>query len=379
VSDVLVAGAGVLGAFAALALQERGLRVTLCDPWEPGHPRATSSSESRVIRAIYGKDRLYAEWSWNALKLWERFEQESGARVFFRTGVLWLSSGEDGYAEAGLATLKDLGIPAERLEPSEVARRFPAVSGDGLRFGVVEPAMGALLARHAVRTAVQLFERKGGRVLRGPARLATNTPDGKVSAIEVAGNSVAADAFVFACGPWLPQLFPDLPAGFVRSFRAEELYFGVPTGSRDFDADRLPTWVEIGQYYGIPALDGRGFKVGIDRPGEELDPSTSPRLLDPATIATVRGFLARRFPGLADAPLVDSRVCTYELTPDEHLLVDRHPRHSNVILLGGGSGHAFKLAPVLGGYVADLATGARAATEPRFQIGERSARGWREP
>jgi sarcosine oxidase len=378
VADVVVAGAGVLGAFAALALQERGLSVMLCDPWEPGHPRATSSSETRVIRASYGHDRLYAEWSWNALGLWERFEDETGRRILHRTGVLWLAGEDDTYATAGYQVLRDLRIPAERLEAREVLRRYPALSGDGLSFGVLEPRMGALMARDGVRAAVELFLWRGGELRRGAARLAESAP-GRVDAILVGGERLTAGCFVFACGPWLPQVFPDLPAGFVRSHRAEELYFGLPPGSREFDSDRLPTWVEIGQYYGIPALDARGFKIGIDRPGEELDPSASPRLLDPGSVGKVRGFLARRFPGLADAPLVDSRVCTYELTPDEHLLVDRHPRHENVILLGGGSGHAYKLAPVLAGYVADMATGARRDTEPRFRLGPRTARGWREP
>ncbi len=377
-ADVVVAGAGVLGAFAALALQERGLDVVLCDPWEPGHPRATSSSETRVIRAIYGTDRLYAEWSWNALRLWERFEDETGRRLLHRTGVLWLASESDGYAAAGLATMRELGIDVERVAAAEIARRFPAIDAEGLSFGVIEPRMGALMAREGVRVAVELFESRGGSLLRGAARL-DGPAEGPLDAIRVGSERLIAASFVFACGPWLPQVFPELPAGFVRSHRAEELYFGVPAGNRDFDADRLPTWVEIGQYYGIPALDGRGFKVGIDRPGEEIDPSHSPRLLDPGTVGRIRGFLARRFPGVADAPLVDSRVCTYELTPDEHLLVDRHPRHENVILLGGGSGHAYKLAPVLGGYVADMATGARKDTEPRFRLGPRTARGWREP
>lgn len=376
--DVVVAGAGVMGAFAALALQERGLDVLLCDPWEPGHPRATSSSESRVIRAIYGRDRVYAEWSWHALRLWERFEREAGRQLFHRTGVLWLAGEDDGYAAAGLEVMGSLGIPAERLDSDEVQRRFPALAVDGLRFAVLEPRMGALRSREGVRVAVALFLRRGGRLVRGTARL-PKTGAGRLDAVLVDDQPVAASAFVFACGPWLPQLFPELPQGFLRCHRAEELYFGVPEGSRDFDGDRLPAWVEIGAYYGIPALAGRGFKVGIDRPGDEIDPSQGERLLRPASVGEVRGYLARRFPTLAQAPLLEARVCTYEITPDEHLLVDRHPRHENVILLGGGSGHGYKLAPVLGGYVADMATGARLETEPRFRLGPRAGRAWREP
>lgn len=376
-ADVVVAGAGVLGAFTALALQERGVDVTLCDPWEPGHPRATSSSETRVIRAIYGRDRFYAEWSWRALELWEHFEASVGRQVLHHTGVLWLAREENDYAGAGLKVLAELGVPVEQVAPSEMALRFPALRPDGLRFGVLEPRMGVLRARAGVRLAVAHFVRRGGRFLRGPVSPDRGTME-RLTAVRVGEDRLAADAFVFACGPWLPQLFSEL-RGLIRVRRAEELYFGVPQGSRDFDEDRLPAWVEIGAYYGIPAVEGRAFKVGIDRPGDEIDPSSGERLLAPWAVGEVRAYLTQRFPALADAPLVDSRVCTYEVTPDEHLVVDRHPRHENVVLVGGGSGHAYKLAPVLGAYVADLVTGARTETEPRFRIGRRKARGWREP
>jgi glycine/D-amino acid oxidase-like deaminating enzyme len=376
VGDVVVAGAGVLGAFAALALQERGLGVTLCDPWEPGHPRATSSSETRVIRAIYGRDRFYAEWAWRSLEIWERFEASVGRQLLHRTGVLWFEREDGGYAAAGRDVLAALGLPVEQLAPSEISRRFPAVRADGLRFGVLEPRMGALRARAAVRLAVALFVRRGGRLLRGAA-----VPDGasgRLDAVRIGPERLAADSFVFACGPWLPQVFSELQ-GFIRVRRAEELYFGVPEGSRDFDEDCLPAWVEIGSFYGIPAVEGRAFKVGIDRPGDEIDPSSGDRVLAAWAISEVRGYLAERFPALSDAPLVDSRVCTYEITPDEHLLLDRHPRHENVVLLGGGSGHAYKLAPMLGACVADLVTGVRSETEPRFRLANRQPRGWREP
>lgn len=375
--DVVVAGAGVLGVFTALALQERGAAVTLCDPWEPGHPRATSSSETRLIRAIYGRDRFYSEWSSRAADLWERFEAAVGRQIFHRTGVLWFAREEEDYAAAGLRVLAELGVPVERLEVSDITLRFPAVRADGLRFGVLEPRMGVLRARVSVRLAVALFVRRGGQFLRGPVTPEGGTT-GTLASVHVGDERIKAGAFVFACGPWLPKLFPEL-RGLIRVQRAEELYFGVPQGSRDFDEDRMPAWVEIGSFYGIPAVEGRAFKVGIDRPGEDIDPSSGERLLSPGALREVRDYLAQRFPALATAPLVDSRVCTYEVTPDEHLIVDRHPRHENVLLVGGGSGHAFKLAPVLGGFVADLVTGARAETEPRFRLEQRLPRGWRAP
>ena len=68
----------------------------------------------------------------------------------------------------------------------------------------------------------------------------------------------------------------------------------------------------------------------------------------------VREYVAFRFPALRDAPLIESRVCQYEQTPDSHFIIDRHPKNENVWLLGGGSGHGFKHGPAIGEMMADL-------------------------
>ncbi len=375
--DVVVAGAGVMGLWTALRLQERGLTVTVVDPWEPGHPRGTSSSESRIMRSLYGSDEVYASWAWRSLATWEREERGLGAKLFHKTGVLWFAKEEAGYEAAGEGVLRRLGIPVERLTASEMTARFAGIRGDGLSFALFEPRAGAILAREAMRRLAEALERRGVGFVRGAA-VPVASSGGRMAAVECGGERLAADAFVFACGPWLPQVFPDLLAGTIRVCRAQELYFGLPAGERHFDAGAFPTWVEIGAYYGVGALDGRGFKIGLDRPGDLFDPSAGERRLDPSTIPVVRDYLARRFPALADAPLVGDRVCTYELTADEHLIIDRHPGLDNVWIAGGGSGHAFKLGPAIGEAVAGLVAGDSAAVLPRFRLGERVPRRWRE-
>jgi sarcosine oxidase len=57
---------------------------------------------------------------------------------------------------------------------------------------------------------------------------------------------------------------------------------------------------------------------------------------------------------MKNAPLIESRVCQYEQTPDGNLVMDRHPRMENVWLVGGGSGHGFKHGPALGEIMAGL-------------------------
>ncbi|HJW22715.1 MAG TPA: hypothetical protein VJ506_09825, partial [Candidatus Limnocylindrales bacterium] len=68
-------------------------------------------------------------------------------------------------------------------------------------------------------------------------------------------------------------------------------------------------------------------------------------------------------------PVVETRVCQYETTPDTHWLIDRHPEWENAWLVGGGSGHAFKHGPRIGSYVIDRLDGAAdAAVDDRFSL-----------
>jgi glycine/D-amino acid oxidase-like deaminating enzyme len=182
------------------------------------------------------------------------------------------------------------------------------------------------------------------------------------------GKTVQADAFVFACGPWLPKVFPDLLGERIFPTRQEVFYFGPPSGDTRFTPPAMPVWVDFAEeIYGIPDFKGRGFKVAPDRHGPAFDPDSGSRVITPETLATVRQFVARRFPALKDAPLVASEVCQYENTSNGDFLIDRHPERDNVWLVGGGSGHGFKHGPAVGEYVtARILEGG--PVEPRFTL-----------
>jgi glycine/D-amino acid oxidase-like deaminating enzyme len=130
----------------------------------------------------------------------------------------------------------------------------------------------------------------------------------------------------------------------------------------------MPTWIDFGaEIYGLPDLEGRGFKVAPDRHGGPIDPDTDERLVAAESVQRVRAFLARRFPALAAAPLLETRVCQYENTSNGDFLIDRHPDADNVWLVGGGSGHGFKHGPAVGEYVAERLAGG-GPEEPRFSL-----------
>jgi glycine/D-amino acid oxidase-like deaminating enzyme len=173
------------------------------------------------------------------------------------------------------------------------------------------------------------------------------------------GSRVESDVYVFACGPWLGRLFPQLLGEAIRPTRQEVYYFGAPPGSARYLAGALPVWIDFGEriVYGIPDIDGRGFKVADDTRGESFDPTAGDRSPSASGIARARRFLGERFPELARAPLLHAEVCQYENSPDGDLVLDRHPEARNVWLVGGGSGHGFKLGPAVGEMAASAILG----------------------
>jgi glycine/D-amino acid oxidase-like deaminating enzyme len=170
------------------------------------------------------------------------------------------------------------------------------------------------------------------------------------------GSKSRADAFVFACGPWLNIVFPDVVGKKIHPTRQEVFFFGTPAGDRRYYEDKTPVWVDFGEklMYGIPGNERRGMKIADDSRGPDFDPTTDERTITQEGLNAARSFIEYRFPGLKGAPLVESRVCQYENSPDGNFIVDRHPSAKNVWIVGGGSGHGFKMGPALGDYVADV-------------------------
>jgi sarcosine oxidase len=233
-----------------------------------------------------------------------------------------------------------------------------------------EPEAGYLTARAACELVRETFVREGGEYRQAWARPGA-TVGARMSSVSLSdGSTLAADRIVFACGPWMAQVFPEVIGRRIVATRQEVFFFGTPAGDARYDFGALPSWVHIGErlVYGVPSHERRGLKVADDSAGAEVDPTSMERAPSAGGLATARAILGERFPALADAPLVEGRVCQYEASTDGHFLVDRHPQLENVWLVGGGSGHGFKMGPALGEHVAALVQG-RTGVHPLFAHG----------
>ncbi|HEV2746837.1 MAG TPA: FAD-dependent oxidoreductase [Allosphingosinicella sp.] len=371
----IVVGAGAFGAWTAEHLRRAGHEVLLVDAWGPAHSRASSGGESRMTRGAYGPDEVYARMARDSLVEWRSLSDRAGLPIFHQTGVVFFFPTLEPYAVQTMEVHKRLGFETLLLEPRQLRERFPQMNWDGIAVGLYEPRFGALMARRAIQTLIGEFVPKGGRY----ERLAVAPPAGGGDRLRHVvtshGDKLPAEHFVFACGPWLPKLFPDLLGSRIFPTRQEVFFFAPEAGDDRFRPGRLPGWADFNGgdiYYGFPDLEARGFKIAHDEHGPPMDPDSGDRIPSEQALADVRAFMKRRFPALADRPMTEARVCQYENSANGDLLIDRHPQWGNVVLVGAGSGHGFKHGPEVGRYAAGLLTGTLQRAEPRFSLASKT-------
>jgi sarcosine oxidase len=365
--DVAVIGAGVFGAWSAYQLRLTGASVLLLDAYGPGNSRASSGGESRIMRLGYGPDEIYSRSSQRSFTLWQQLFEKT-EQLFQKTGVLWLAREHDAYCEATLATLQRLNANFERLDQDELIRRFQQLEFGPTRWAILEPDSGVLMARRAVQAVVGQAKVNGVEYVEQAIAPPESTQRRLDSIRTISGEEVRARQFVFACGPWLPKLFPELLSDLIYVTKQEVIFLGVPPGDDSFNRGAMPTWIDFNDLvYALPNVDGRGFKIAIDAHGAEFDPDRGERVVSVDGLNAVREYLAKRVPRLANAPVMETRVCQYENTSNGDFLIDRHPAFENVWIVGGGSGHGFKHGPVVGEYVAQMIAGEQ-VREPRFSL-----------
>jgi monomeric sarcosine oxidase len=366
-SGTVVVGAGVFGTWIAYHLLKAGRKVTLLDAYGPGSSRASSGGETRVIRMSYGPDEIYTRLSWRSLEQWKELSRQLGHTLYHETGVLWMARDEDPHAQKSLETLARVSVPHEKLNRAELDKRYPQVAFGEVSWAIWEPHAGGLMARRSVHMLAQEVSRLGAEV--AAARALMPSGKGRLASIATAdGSKFEGDDFVFACGPWLAKVFPELLGRRIFPTRQEVFYFGPPSGDARFRPPSMPVWIDdLAQWYGLPDIEGKGFKLAQHAMGPAFDPDSGERSVSPEGLASAREFVGQRFPALKGAPLVAAEVCQYENSSNGDFLIDRHPDFENVWLVGGGSGHGFKHGPAVGEYVAERVISGT-PVDPRFTL-----------
>ena len=301
---------------------------------------------------------IYSRWATRAFTRWHERQEEFKRRLIFANGVLSPNEPEHQF-EAEQRIFKKLGIPFETLTADECHKRWPQGRFDGDTHALYEPHAGIVKARESLIAATEVFVAKGGKT-RIARAMPGNSAGGRLTDIKINdGVRLSTGLVIFACGPWLPEVFPDVLTDYIRRFRSEVFYFASPPGDLSYHWERFPNiWQEgRGDGYSLSDVD-YGYKVAPSL-GTELpmDPDRDERVVSPIMEQAARRFVAARVPGLVDQPVVASRVCSLEMSNTSHYIIDTHPAYSNAWIAGAGSGHGFKMGPVTGEYIADRVLG----------------------
>lgn len=369
--DVAVVGAGAFGAWTALNLQRAGARVALIDQYGPANSRATSGGETRGVRTGYG-DRghglLWTRWAKRAIEKWREWDEQGRERllprVFFNTSDLIMRDEWTEFMEDTRNNWDEAGVTYEVLDADEVGRRWPVIDLTDITVALWEPDAGVVRARRAIESVAAVFEQAGGTIRIAKAAMGPSTASRLDALALQPGEPVSAGTYVFALGPWFPKAFPELMGSRLRIPMGNVLYLRTPPGDNRYSYPNLPSYNFPG-VTGWPALgpDNRGFRVRRGGRGPD-DPDTSRRWLREEEYESPLTFVRERFPGLADAPVSETRSCHYEISRTSNFFFDHHPDFDNVWLAGGGSAEGFKFGPVIGEYLAGRILGTE--TDPEL-------------
>jgi glycine/D-amino acid oxidase-like deaminating enzyme len=347
-ASAIVVGAGAWGAAIADELVGRGWCVTLIEQWAPANARGSSGDRLRLLRVGYASDEdeadlWYARSALHSLQRWRALEREAQIRLLEPAPLVWLGSGADRPARIVAERLRAVGLTPEVIAGERLGELFPSIEAADLEFAVLEPHAAVIRAGAAVEALVARTLRAGARL-----ELARAEPVPEAGAVRADGRLLRADRVIWACGSWLGRLFPtEAP---VTPTWQDVLHWHSAAAWRE-----APAWFDPHEgVYGLPDVDGLGVKAATHLPGPALDLDRASRQVRADAVGAVSGYLRRRFPDLAGAPLLWGRVMHYEMTPDANFVIGARADDERSLIAGGGSGHGFKHAPAVGALVADV-------------------------
>lgn len=360
--DVIVLGAGAMGAAAAFHLASRGASVLVLEQFLRGHARGSSHGGSRVVRRAYFEHPDYVPLLRVAMDDWEDLQSRTGARLLHRCGVLYGGDPDGRVIRGSAESAGRHGIPFELLDADEAMRRWPQFRLPPGMAALWEPEAGFVRPEASVCAFLRLAEGHGAVVQEGE-RVESFEEAGRTIHLETDAQRYECERLVVAAGAWTGALcqvlgVPLRPTRQVMGWVEPE----GPEAQSASHESRLPVWLledgPAGPLYGIPTADGQGepggVKVAHHLPGPMIDPDAGAAPPSPREREVLQRDVARMVPGIA-GPVRHATTCIYTMSPDEHFVLDRLPGHRRTFVAAGFSGHGFKFAPVIGRALADLA------------------------
>jgi sarcosine oxidase/L-pipecolate oxidase len=359
VFDITVIGAGVEGSSTAYRLSKMapGKKLALVEQFDLGHSRGSSHGGSRIFRTAYHRD-CYTNMLTECVPLWRQLEIESGKEIWVQTGGINFGPEDAGNLWACADALKKHNVPYSVLNADEMNRRFPILNLPPNYKCVMEKDAGILRAPNALKAYQGQFVKNGGVLLEN-CKVEKIVPGTSVKLYTSKG-VITTRHLVITAGTWTGKLVEQtglkLP---LKVWRPNVLYWAVGD-EKIASPDRFPVFVSYDEggsefdAYGLPICEYPGLVKICLHEGIEVDPDSRDLAPERVGISRVANFIQKHFSGVALKPSV-VETCMYTVTPDHDLILDRHPKYPNVIIGAGFSGHGFKLSPVVGKILSELA------------------------
>lgn len=353
--DVIVLGTGGVGSAAAWHSARRGVKVLGLDRFAGGHAHGSSHGQTRIIRKAYFEHPDYVPLLNRAYELWAELEQHANEQLYHEVGLIEIGPPDSVVIPGVLESARQHQLQVDELTKQDVAERFPGFIVPETSVAVFEPHAGYLMVERCVLAHLAEAKKCGAELRTGETIIDWQANDVGVT-VRTDKRTYAARKLVITAGAWASELLGEL--GLDLRVRRKHLHWYACDDAR-YRADHgCPVFfyeTPAGYFYGFPRIDDRGIKVADHTGGTEItDPLADDKSREPEDVRRVEQFLGAHLPGVS-ATSTRHEVCYYTMSPDEHFIVDTHPRYKNVVFAAGLSGHGFKFTSVLGEALADLA------------------------
>jgi monomeric sarcosine oxidase len=356
---IVIVGAGIIGLATAYSLLKQGMKnVTVLEQETVDHERAASHGISRLLRFEYGEDALYSEMVRLSQRRWKNLEQSTGNKLYTPTGLLVLGNETDNFTKSSYDTLRDLGHSPERLSRATCSQRFPQFNLSQHDVFIYNMNAGMLHASYCLKTLQACILDLGGKILEHHCveHIYNENLSRPICLQLTTGDKIMADRVVVATGPWVHRLLGDLHLP-VRLTRQYLLYFANLPSSH-FGLYTFPAFI-ADDLYGFPihstcAGSGpRWLKAASHGFGAPAEPDEVPAV-DESVIQHVVEQLHAILPALQQAELIQTESYIYDVSLDEHFILDHVPDDPRVVFATGLTGHAFKFGLLLGEMLGSL-------------------------
>jgi sarcosine oxidase subunit beta len=399
-AKVVIVGGGVMGVSIAWHAAARSDPIE--EPvvlLEKKALAAGSSGRSGAILRQFYSQREVAAMARDSLQVYAGFERRTGRSIGFqRTGVLTLAGPErpDDIAlvERNIAMQVEIGIDTRRVDAHEIRRLVPGISVRDGSVGAFEPGAGGVDPVAAVEAMAALARERGAVTLVGTGATGFLRRGGRIVGVQTDRDAIEAEVVIVAAGPWTRRLLLgigiELP---LRVVAPEQHFVAMPPGSGDSERDdgegeaaggaigarsaarseglepaAHPVLLDLEKgFYArceshasredLPAPRTRVGRMDTEGDAEIEDPDAPLESVGPEYRAWARRSLESRMPVYLERPDVGAFVGMYTLSPDSQALIGPIAELPGLIVVGGFSGHGFKLAPSIGEGVAQMIRG----------------------